>query len=228
LAATFSINCCFVILFEFSGFWGEACSARIAAGCLRTIHIPAANHAAIIPTPGQTEVQRIPSLRGTSQRGQEDGVSWYFLGLPLGLDLFPGMSGAGRTRRRSGKPRPAPVSRPGAWLKSSESDPKTEAVEAPVAGDRDGTLSCSCPAQKSKNFVSRERNTPLRSVFLSAWECSAPPAPVLAPLAVNGFRAPCGTQPPQRRQPRRFSPNWGAGRGSPVFQSRATYSLSPC
>src|ERR1039457_5431016 len=26
LAATFSINCCFVILFEFSGFGGEACS----------------------------------------------------------------------------------------------------------------------------------------------------------------------------------------------------------
>ena len=36
------------------------------------------------------------------------------------------------------------------------------------AGDRDGTLSCSCPAPKSKNFVSRARNTPLRSVFLSA------------------------------------------------------------
>ena len=27
------------------------------------------------------------------------------------------------------------------------------AVKAPVAGDRDGTLSCSCPAEKSKNFV---------------------------------------------------------------------------
>src|ERR1017187_1970744 len=27
LAATFSINCCFVILFEFSGLPGEACSA---------------------------------------------------------------------------------------------------------------------------------------------------------------------------------------------------------
>src|ERR1035437_10003015 len=35
-------------------------------------------------------------------------------------------------RKRSGKPRPAPVSRPGSRLKSSESDPKTEAVEAPV------------------------------------------------------------------------------------------------
>src|ERR1035441_2518900 len=28
---------------------------------------------------------------------QEDGPSWYFLGLPLGLDVFPGISGAGTT-----------------------------------------------------------------------------------------------------------------------------------
>jgi hypothetical protein len=36
---------------------------------------------------------------------------------------------------------------------------------------------------------------------------------------------PCGTQPAQRRQPRRFSPNWAAGRGPLVFQSRVTYSF---
>src|ERR1019366_6430639 len=48
--------------------------------------------------------------------------------------------------------------------------------------DRDKTLSRFCPAWKSKNFVSRARNTPLRSVFLSAWEakvswsCPARPA----------------------------------------------------
>jgi hypothetical protein len=103
-----------------------------------------------------------PHLESETDRG--DAQSWYFLGLPLGLDVFPGMSGAGRTPERSGKPRPAPVSKPGAWLKSSESDPKTEAVEAPVAGDLDKTLSCSCPAQKRKNFVSRgqEHSTALR------------------------------------------------------------------
>ena len=32
---------------------------------------------------------------------------------------------------------------------------------------RTGQLSCFCPAQKSKNFVSRARTTPLRSVVLS-------------------------------------------------------------
>jgi hypothetical protein len=36
------------------------------------------------------------------------------------------------------------------------------------AGSRDRTLSCSCPAAKSKNFVSRARTTPLRSVVLPA------------------------------------------------------------
>lgn len=36
------------------------------------------------------------------------------------------------------------------------------------AGDRDRTLSCACPTQKSKNFVSKARTTPLRSVVLSA------------------------------------------------------------
>ena len=37
-----------------------------------------------------------------------------------------------------------------------------------AAGYRDGTLSCSCPTQKRKNFVSRARTTPLRSVVLPA------------------------------------------------------------
>jgi hypothetical protein len=34
--------------------------------------------------------------RGRTDRG--DAQSWYFLGLPLGLDVFPGMSGAGSTK----------------------------------------------------------------------------------------------------------------------------------
>src|ERR1019366_6681599 len=41
LAATFSINCCFVILFEFSGLRGEACSAsQLAAGYLHVDPYP--------------------------------------------------------------------------------------------------------------------------------------------------------------------------------------------
>ena len=113
------------------------------------------------------------------------------------------------------------MSRPGAWLKSSESDPKTEAVEAPVAGDRDGTLSCSCPAQKSKNFVSRERNTPLRSVFLSAWECSARQRQS-SRRSWSTPELPCGTQPPQRRQPRLFFAELGR-RARPAGLSIAGY-----
>lgn len=40
----------------------------------------------------------------------------------------------------------------------------------PVEGSNDRTLSRSCPVQKRKNFVSRVRTTPLRSVVLSAQE----------------------------------------------------------
>src|ERR1035437_9565615 len=62
--------------------------------------------------------------------------------------------------------------------------------------DRDKTLSRFCPAWKSKNFVSRDRNTPLRSVFLSAWEakvswsCSARPASLGFPERSGVLPAP--------------------------------------
>ena len=67
--------------------------------------------------------------------------------------------------------------------------PKTPAVKSEVPVTTTGHLSCSCPAAKSKNFVSRARTTALRSVVLPAWDLeelagpvSTPPAPVLAPL----------------------------------------------
>src|ERR1039458_7376957 len=82
---------------------------------------------------------------------QEDAPLWYFLGLPLGLDVFPGMSGP-EARKRRGKPRPAPVSRPGSRLKSSASDPKTEAVEAPVPVT--ATRQCLVPDRKSTRLNS--------------------------------------------------------------------------
>ena len=64
--------------------------------------------------------------------------------------------------------------------------------------DRDKTLSRFCPAWKSKNFVSRARNTPLRSVFLSAWEakvswsCSAQPAGFGFPECSGALRSSSG------------------------------------
>src|ERR1035437_4598662 len=62
--------------------------------------------------------------------------------------------------------------------------------------DRDKTLSRFCPAWKSKNFVSRARNPPLRSVFLSAWEakvswsCPARPASLGFPERSRVLPAP--------------------------------------
>src|ERR1017187_8006885 len=72
--------------------------------------------------------------------------------------------------------------------------------------DRDKTLYRFCPAWESKNFVSRARNTPLRSGFLSAWEarvswsCSARPARVGFPERSGGLPAPeiPGTGPKPR------------------------------
>src|ERR1039458_3270683 len=105
------------------------------------------------------------------------------------------MSGAPEARKRSGKPRPAPVSRPGSRLKSSESDPKTEAVEAPVAGDRDKTLSRFCPVQKSKTFVSRgqDHSAALRVPFrLGSRKLARPVPPASASLrAARGALLDC-------------------------------------
>jgi hypothetical protein len=63
-----------------------------------TIPIPAANQAAIISTPCRTGLQEIPILPGTRHRRQEDSPSWYFRGVPLGRDLFPGTSGPEEAR----------------------------------------------------------------------------------------------------------------------------------
>ena len=93
------------------------------------------------------------------------GTSWAFPWAWTHSQVFRGLEELEGARES----RPAPVSRPGSRLKSSKSDPKTEAVKAWWPVERDKTLSRSCLVQKSKNFVSKARNTLLRSVFLSAW-----------------------------------------------------------
>ena len=59
---------------------------------------------------------------------------------------------------------------------------RKEAVEGGT-----GQLSCSCPAQKSKNFVSRARTTPLRSVVLFP-----PKTKRTEPLPCREDRVACG------------------------------------
>jgi hypothetical protein len=79
--------------------WDMGCATARRATLAKspsTIRIPAANQAAIIPTPCQPGFQGIPILPGTRRRDQEDGSSWYFRGAPLVLDVFPGTSRAGR------------------------------------------------------------------------------------------------------------------------------------
>ena len=100
--------------------------------------------------------------------------------------------------------------------------------------DRDKTLSRFCPAWKSKNCVSRARNTPLRSLFLSAWEakgswsCTARPAGLDFPRSAlqpcSGCRNPWERLQAQRNAQEvpgravvlggdRFRGGWGFQRG---------------
>ena len=73
----------------------------------------------------------------------------------MGLDVFPGMSGAGSTNALGEAEASAGVEA-GLATKVERVGPKDgRAVKSPVAGDRVRTLSCSCPAQKRKDFVSR-------------------------------------------------------------------------
>ena len=59
------------------------------------IRIPAATQATIVPTPSRQDSRESPSSP-EHVAAREDGPSWYCRGAPLGLDLVPGMSGAGR------------------------------------------------------------------------------------------------------------------------------------
>jgi hypothetical protein len=93
LAATFSINCCFVILFEFSGLWAQACSALLIAP--------------IIPTPCQPGFQGIPILPGARPRTRRWPVL-VFPGRSLGLGYTPRYVGGRKrleTKRSTGSTR---------------------------------------------------------------------------------------------------------------------------
>ena len=74
------------------------------------------------------------------------------------------------------------------------------------AGDRDGTPSRSCPAQKRKNFVSRARTTSLRSVVLPTWggntSSAIPPSPWAGSRVPTIHCTPTCYDQPWRTEPR--------------------------
>ena len=71
-------------------------AGRSFLALLQFVRETGADHGPIIPTPYLAGVQGIPSLPGIRRHGQEDGPLWYFRGVPLVLDVFPGTSRAGR------------------------------------------------------------------------------------------------------------------------------------
>ena len=125
--------------------------------------IPAANQAAIIPTPGQTE----PVVLGSGRRPRRRPA----LVLPrrsLGLGDTPRYFGGWRKSRALGKPRPAPVSGP-----------------VPVTA----TGHCLVPVlpRRAKTLFPEARATSLRSVALSAWRLKD----LAGPVRTGSRQGPC-------------------------------------
>jgi hypothetical protein len=56
---------------------------------------PGREPASITPTPARPDFQESPSSP-EAVAAQDDGLLWYFQGVPLVLDVLPGMSRAGR------------------------------------------------------------------------------------------------------------------------------------
>jgi hypothetical protein len=124
---------------------------------------------------GSTRVGRLPARRPLPGSG-EAAISTVPEPLPLAVWRSTQTGGARGSRcPRQCRGRARGQGRTGRTQRRSQ-------LKAQWPVDRDKTLSRFCPAWKSKNFVSRARNTPLRSLFLSAWEakgswsCTARPA----------------------------------------------------
>src|ERR1035437_2636531 len=77
-----------------------ASAAAVPAGGAGRRHVSAVEPSADkSPPPASQDSKESPSsLERVPAR--EDGPFWYFLGAPLGSDVFPGMSGAGSGWRR--------------------------------------------------------------------------------------------------------------------------------
>jgi hypothetical protein len=114
-----------------------------------------------------------------------------FPGLSLGLGHIPRYFGGRKNSKASGKAEASAGVEAGRVV-----GPKHEGwLKSPAVRGRDRTLSRSCPAQKSKNFVSRPGT--LRCAPCSfppgsrkvAGPVSAPPVPVFAPLVEHSWTA---------------------------------------
>ena len=110
-------------------------------------HIPAANQAPIIPTPCQTGLVGIPTPPGEGRRGQGGGRLGISGALPWAWTYSHVCRGPEQGwRALPGKPRPAPVSRPGAWPKVERGGPKDYSVKCNRVGHLRRELAQRIPA----------------------------------------------------------------------------------
>ena len=137
-----------------------------------------------------------------------------------------------RRQWRPEPPRPVPARLKGGTAVGAKPKPPAVESEMPLSG----TGQCLVPVLPRRAKTLFPGRGPLRCApwsfppGLPKVNWAGPRAASASVRAARGALLDCraAPQPPQRRQPRRFSPNWAAGRDPPVFQSRATYSLSPC
>ena len=151
--------------------------------------------------------ERLKEVRATHGKGEEIRAASSTVPEPPPLAVWrsPKQEERGSRRPRRCRGRARGQGRTGRTQRRSQ-------LKAGWPVDRDKTLSRFCPAWKSKNFVSRARNTPLRSVFLSAWEakvswsCPARPASLGFPERSGVLPAPeiPGTGSKPKGKPRKY------------------------
>ncbi len=133
---------------------------------------------------------------------QDDGPLWYFRGVPLGLETLPGISGAGRTPERSGKPRLAGRAGQDQLTFASQADRNTERSGVFLALETKFLLFQA--GQKRDSVLSR--STGHRAFnWLRLWVRPVRPWPRARPRHRRGRRLPrasCLGRTPRRQRER--------------------------
>ena len=103
--------------------------------------------------------ERLKEVRATHARAKKSGPLPPTVPEPPPLTVWRSTQTGGAR-----KPLPAPVSRPGAWLRSNGADPKTKPVKSPVAGGprQDTVPFLSCLEEQKLRFQGQEHSAALR------------------------------------------------------------------
>ena len=140
------------------GLWRGPWLSRCASLRVRLFPAPAVSGTMSKPNETPRKYQSGPSSCAATASGEWGGRYLHRARTAPagGVAFYP-------NRRRSGKPLPAPVSRPGAWPRSDGADPKTKPVKSPVAGGprQDTVPFLSCLEEQKLRFQGQEHSAAL-------------------------------------------------------------------